>query len=145
MAIFTLTKSGVVVSFQQNLQVEVRIASRNWKQSRSRAAKMSMSEIPDEQTLEINDACTETSSSETSDDATGEGSFENRGNRVFEPPKAPPGYELWQHTKSKILHLTDHRFPNVFECGRTPGAFHTNQGVHPRWDTGICWRCFKHK
>ena len=102
-------------------------------------------EIPDEQTLEINDACTETSSSEMSDDATGEGSFENRGNRVFEPPKAPPGYELWQHTKSKILHLVDQRFPSSFECGRKPGAFHTNHGVNPRWDTGICWRCFKHK
>ena len=64
---------------------------------------------------------------------------------VFEPPKAPPGYELWQHTKSKILHLVDHRFPSSFECGRKPGAFHTNRGVNPRWDTGICWRCFKHK
>ena len=102
-------------------------------------------EIPDEHTVEINDACTETSSSDMSEGLPAESSFENRGNRMFEPPKAPPGFELWQHTKSKILHLTDYRFPNVFECGRKPGAFHTNQGVNPRWDTGICWRCFKHK
>ena len=79
-------------------------------------------EIPDEHTVEINDACTETSSSDMSEGLPAACSFENRGNRVFEPPKAPPGFDLWQHTKSKILHLTDHRFPNVFECGRTPGC-----------------------
>ena len=103
------------------------------------------SEIPEEHALEINDACAETSSSEMSEGLPVENSFENKGNRVFELPKAPPRFVLWQHTKSKILHLTNHRFPNVFAYGRKLGAFHTNQGVQPRWDTGICWRCFEHK
>ena len=35
--------------------------------------------------------------------------------------------------------------PNVFECGRRPGAFHTDRNAHPRWDTGIYWKCFKKK
>ena len=44
---FLPDQTGVVVSFQQNLQAEVQIASRNWKvQSRSRAAKMRMSSMP---------------------------------------------------------------------------------------------------
>jgi len=33
--------------------------------------------------------------------------------------------------------------PNVFECGRRPGAFLTDRNAHPRWDTGIYWKCFK--
>ena len=102
-------------------------------------------EIPVDTDHEINDACTDTSSSDVSDESQHEPVFENRGCRVFEPPKAPPGFTLWQHTKSKILHLIDYRTPNVFECGRRPGAFHTCQGVNPRWDTGICWKCFKHR
>ena len=100
------------------------------------------SDVPCNSDHEINDACTETSSSDVTDDAADEPSFESRG-IVFEPPKAPSGFTLWQHTKSRILHLSDHRFPHVFECGRRAGAFHTCQGVNPRWDTGICWRCFK--
>ena len=34
---------------------------------------------------------------------------------------------MWQHVKSKILHLADYRFPSVFECGRKPGPFHTKE------------------
>ena len=103
------------------------------------------SAIPDESEHEINDACTETSSSECSDGSSAESPFEHTGTRMFEPPRAPEGFTLWQHSKSKILHLVDHRFPNVFACGRRPGAFHTSQGLNPRWDTGICWKCFKNK
>jgi hypothetical protein len=102
-------------------------------------------EIPVESEQEINDACTETSCSDISSGEDAEPRFESAGVKTFEPPKAPEGYTMWQHTKSKILHLTDHRTPNVFECGRKPGAFHTHKGVNPRWDTGICWKCFKHK
>ena len=101
--------------------------------------------IPESCEDEVNDACTETSSSDVSEPEEDTSGFERKGNRTFEPPVAPPGFTIWQHTKSKILHLVDYRTPNVFECGRRPGAFHTKDGVQPRWDSGICWRCFKHK
>ena len=101
--------------------------------------------IPESCEDEINDACTETSSSDVSEPEEDTSGFQKTGNRTFEPPVAPPGYTMWQHTKSKILHLEDYRTPNVFECGRRPGAFHTKDGLRPRWDTGICWRCFKHR
>ena len=101
------------------------------------------SDIPAVSDHEVNDACTETSSSDVSDEGETEPLFESRGKRIFEPPRAPPGFTMWQHTKSKILHLVDDKFPNVFACGRKPGVFHTCQGLNPRWDTGICWRCFK--
>ena len=101
--------------------------------------------IPVDSDHDLNDACTETSSSEMSGDEQTVPAFESKGTRTFEPPVAPEGYQMWQHSKSKILHLSHYKTPNVFECGRRPGAFHTSQGVNPRWDTGICWKCFKHK
>ena len=93
----------------------------------------------------VNDACTETSSSDVSENEDDRSGFERTGRRKFEPPVAPEGFTMWQHTKSKILHLSDYRTPNVFECGRRPGAFHTSEGLQPRWDSGICWKCFKHR
>ena len=101
--------------------------------------------IPVDSDHDLNDACTETSSSEMSCDEQSVPAFESKGTRTFEPPAAPEGYEMWQHSKSKILHLVHFKTPNVFECGRRPGAFHTDRNVNPRWDTGICWKCFKHK
>ena len=101
--------------------------------------------IPSDSDREVNDACTETSSSDVSDSDDTEPGFESKGRRTFEPPSAPEGFKLWQHTKSKILHLTCYKTPNVFECGRRPGAFHTCAKVIPKWDTGICWRCFRNK
>ena len=101
--------------------------------------------IPDDCENEVNDACTETSDSEDSDGGAGEDGFQTQGRMTFEPPKAPVGFTMWQHSKSKILHLSDYKFPNTFECGRKPGPFHTKEGLNPRWDTGICWRCFKNR
>ena len=101
--------------------------------------------IPDDCEHEVNDACTETSDSEDSDGGAGEDGFQTQGRRTFEPPKAPVGFTMWQHSKSKILHWSDYKFPNTFECGRKPGPFHTKEGLNPRWDTGICWRCFKNR
>ena len=101
------------------------------------------SDIPVESDHDVNDACTETSNSDMSDGGEDETVFESRGKRVFEPPRAPQGFTLWQHTKSKILHLIDDKFPSSFVCGRKPGTFYTCQGLNPRWDTGICWRCFR--
>ena len=101
--------------------------------------------IPVDSDHDLNDACTETSSSEMSSNEQTVPAFETKGTRTFEPPAAPEGYQMWQHSKSKILHLVHYKTPGVFECGRRPGAFHTDQGVNPRWDTGICWKCFKNK
>jgi hypothetical protein len=93
----------------------------------------------------VNDACTETSSSDVSELEDDRSGFERSGRGKFEPPVAPEGFTMWQHTKSKILHLSDFRFPNVFECGRKPGPFHSSEGLQPRCDSGICWKCFKHR
>ena len=101
--------------------------------------------IPETCEQEVNDACTETSSSDVSDTDDLGTSFNENGQKKFEPPVAPEGYTMWQHTKSKILHLCNYKTPGVFECGRTPGAFHTCTDIHPRWDSGICWKCFKHR
>ena len=101
--------------------------------------------IPETCEEELNDACTETSSSDMSEPEIDASTFENSGRRTFAPPTAPPGFTMWQHTKSKILHLCDYKTPGVFECGRKPGAFHTCDGLNPRWDSGICWKCFKNR
>eukprot|EP00435_Cladocopium_sp_Y103_P076319 s49_g90.t1 len=101
--------------------------------------------IPDSCENEMNDACTETSGSDLSESEDDRSGFEKRGKRTFEPPVAPEGYTMWQHSKSKILHLSHCKTPNVFECGRRPGVFHVCQDIHPRWDSGICWKCFKHR
>jgi hypothetical protein len=101
--------------------------------------------IPETCEEEVNDACTETSSSDMSEPENGGSTFEDSGRRTFAPPTAPAGFTMWQHTKSKILHLCDYKTPNVFECGRKPGAFHTCNDLRPRWDSGICWKCFKNR
>ena len=59
----------------------------------------------------VNDACTETSSSDVSETEDDRSGFERTGCRKFEPPVAPEGFTMWQHTKSKILHLSDCRTP----------------------------------
>ena len=101
--------------------------------------------IPDDCEREVNDACTETSGSDVSSSESDGTEFQDNGRKTFEPPVAPEGCTMWQHSKSKILHLCDYEFPNVFICGRRPGAFHSCENVHPRWDSGICWKCFKNK
>ena len=100
--------------------------------------------IPETCEEEVNDACTETSSSDMSEPENNGSAFEDSGRKTFAPPTAPAGFTMWQHTKSKILHLS-YKTPNVFECGRKPGAFHTSQDLRPRWDSGICWKCFKNR
>ena len=93
----------------------------------------------------VNDACTESSSSDVSELEDDRSGFERSGRSKFEPPVAPEGFTMWQHTKSKILHLCDYRTPNIFACGRKAGPFHTSEGLQPRWDSGICWKCFKNR
>ena len=60
----------------------------------------------------------------------------------FMPPTAPEGFHMWQHKKSRILHLMDDHSRIVFACGRSSGPFHTKEGLNPRYDTPICWSCF---
>ena len=43
----------------------------------------------------------------------------------FNPPSAPEGFEMWQHRKSRIMHLMDQGHKVTFVCGRVAGAFHT--------------------
>ena len=57
--------------------------------------------------------------------------FECTGRHKFEPPVAPAGFAMWQYSKLQILHLCDYRTPNVFECGRGPGAFHASECFDP--------------
>ena len=60
----------------------------------------------------------------------------------FQPPCRPDGFVMWQHGKSRILHLMDKENVRVFVCGRSAGPLHKNEGLQPRYDTPICWSCF---
>ena len=60
----------------------------------------------------------------------------------FQPPCPPDGFVMWQHGKSRILHLMDKENVRVFVCGRSAGPLHKNEGLQPRYDTPICWSCF---
>ena len=60
----------------------------------------------------------------------------------FSPPSAPEGFNMWQHRKSRIIHLMDLGHKVTFVCGRGAGAFHTKDNLNPRYDTPICWSCF---
>lgn len=97
--------------------------------------------IPASDSVDFMNLCTESSSSgEGSDDPD---EFQEAAKKVFSIPSAPDGYHLWRHTKSKILHLMQDNHNTIFECGRRAGKFHSRDGIDPRWDSGICWRCFK--
>lgn len=98
-------------------------------------------DLPFEDTVDFIDLCTESSASSVeSDDPEG---FQNAGKKVFNVPAAPVGFHMWQHSKSKILHLMEDGHNLIFECGRKAGKFHSKENVVPRWDSGICWKCFK--
>ena len=63
-------------------------------------------------------------------------------NRVFAPPRPPTGYDRWQHSKLKTVHLTAPGYCKVFVCGRPVGSFHCRVDEDPRFDSPICWACF---
>ena len=60
----------------------------------------------------------------------------------FKPPEAPQGFHMWQHKKSRIIHLMSDNHLHTFSCGRSAGPLHQKDGLHPRYDTPICWACF---
>ena len=72
----------------------------------------------------VNDACTESSSSDVSELEDDRSGLNVQGVASLSLPVAPEGFTMWQHTKSKILHLCDYRTPNIFACGRKAGPFH---------------------
>ena len=73
-----------------------------------------------------------------------EAANEAKCSRAVTVPKAPPGFKLFQHSKSRMLHLMDVNHCKVFQCGRTAGVKHE---VPPtgrlRWDTPCCGKCWR--
>ncbi len=49
---------------------------------------------------------------------------------------------MWQHGKSKILHLME-TGNRRFVCSRVAGKFHIFENLSVRYDTPICSLCFK--
>ena len=91
--------------------------------------------------LELNDV--DSGSDSTSGSEMEETTYEpTTGVGKFQPPSAPAGFHMFQHKKSRILHLMDDAYRNTFVCGRAAGPLHTKEGLHPRYDTPICWSCF---
>eukprot|EP00435_Cladocopium_sp_Y103_P036940 s106_g9.t1 len=61
---------------------------------------------------------------------------------IFQPTRAPDGFNLWQHSKLKTLHLMAIENARVFACGRTAGALHVMLKDAPLFDTPLCTNCF---
>eukprot|EP00435_Cladocopium_sp_Y103_P047926 s800_g14.t1 len=61
---------------------------------------------------------------------------------IFQPTRAPDGFNLWQHSKLKTLHLMATENARVFACGRTAGALHVMLKDAPLFDTPLCTNCF---
>ena len=81
-----------------------------------------------------------TSSSDSSSDAIPQ---DHKLNQVFAPPEPPEGFTRWQHSKLKTMHLVEEGYTKVFVCGRNIGSFHHKVDVNPRFDSPVCWACFK--
>ena len=81
-----------------------------------------------------------TSSSDSSSDAIPQ---DHKLNKVFAPPEPPEGFTRWQHSKLKTMHLVEDGYTRVFVCGRNIGSFHHKVDVNPRFDSPVCWACFK--
>lgn len=94
--------------------------------------------------LEETDDTAETSDESSSDESSEEDDYEPHGDgsRIFKAPEAPSGFTLWQHSKSKILHLMAKGNTRVFSCGRLAGDYHVGSGFTTRYDTPICGMCF---
>ena len=82
----------------------------------------------------------ESSYSSSTGDSAEEDDYEPRGDgtKMFSVPEAPEGFVLWQHSKSRVLHLMADNYFRVFVCGRVAGEFHVNSGLTPRYDTPVC-------
>ena len=85
-----------------------------------------------------------------SSDSTSDSSSSDQGipqdhslNKVYAPPEPPSGFSRWQHAKLKTVHLTAEGYVKVFVCGRQVGSFHHRLESTPRFDSPVCWACFK--
>ena len=81
---------------------------------------------------------------ETDSSSDEEAAAEAHCGRKVVLPKAPEGFRLFQHTKSRMLHLMSNDHQKVFQCGRTAGEKHeVPQTSQLRWDTPCCGRCWR--
>ena len=73
-----------------------------------------------------------------------EGADAARCSRQVIVPKAPEGSRLFQHVKTRMLHVMSMDHNRVFQCGRIAGDKHeVSRGDRIRWDTPCCGRCWK--
>ena len=89
----------------------------------------------------------EDSESDQADDSSSTSSEEPRPSfvkpsPVFQPARAPEGFNLWQHKKLRTLHLMSVDNMRVFACGRMAGPLHEKLEVAPQFDTPLCSNCF---
>ena len=111
-----------------------------------KAPAIDLTEVKQEQNdvPEVIDSSSSDESSSSDSDCDSEGQDMSRMPRYLRPPEAPPGCRLWQHSKSKILHLMEDHHQKIFVCSRAAGKFHINENMSVRYDTPICRICFKH-
>ena len=64
-------------------------------------------------------AIEESSDSSSTSDSEEEVDYEPKGcePKMFSAPEAPEGFVLWQHSKSRVLHLMAEDYSRVFVCG----------------------------
>ena len=82
-------------------------------------------------------------STSSSDSSSDDIPRDHKLNQVFAPPEPPAGFTRWQHSKLKTVHLVEEGYTRVFVCGRNIDSFHHPVDANPRFDSPICWACFK--
>lgn len=77
--------------------------------------------------------------------STDESAAETGANaEMVNPPKIPGDARLFQHAKTRMLHLMKRENNRVFLCGRMAGERHAvPERSQLRWDTPCCNRCWK--
>ena len=112
--------------------------------SQSTAVKLEIIEISDEEVAEPSSVESDSSGSTSgSDSGDNDIPADHCLNRRFAPPEPPAGYQRWQHSKLKTIHVTEPGYVRVFVCGRSVGSFHHRVEENPRFDSPICWQCFR--
>ena len=107
--------------------------------------------ISDDEEVKIEEELAETVPDDDSEDSadTSSSSDESavataRCSRPVTVPKAPEGFKMYQHSKSRMLHLMQLDHNRVFQCGRMAGDKHeVSQAGKLRWDTPCCGRCWR--
>ena len=79
--------------------------------------------------------------SSSSESSTSSSSCDRNKRGVFVKallPSAPEGMLYWEHSKSRVLHLTYAHYSKIFICGRVIGPRHTKVEGQP---SPACSRC----